>query len=48
MPDLSPDPFHEQIIDDSTAYSPPPCYVASIAASPSFQGFADFRQSRVL
>ncbi|KAF5812100.1 hypothetical protein HanPI659440_Chr07g0263401 [Helianthus annuus] len=41
MPDLSPDPFHDQICEDSTAYSPPPCYAASIAASPSFQGFAD-------
>ncbi|KAJ0534087.1 hypothetical protein HanIR_Chr09g0415811 [Helianthus annuus] len=38
MPDLSPDPFHEQICEDSTAYSPPPCYHASIAASLSFQG----------
>ncbi|KAF5799743.1 hypothetical protein HanXRQr2_Chr07g0308051 [Helianthus annuus] len=42
MPDLSPDPFHEQICEDSTAYSPLPCYAASIAASLSFQAILGF------
>ncbi|KAF5791322.1 hypothetical protein HanXRQr2_Chr09g0393431 [Helianthus annuus] len=48
MPDLSPDPFHEQIFEDSTAYSPPPCYAGSIAASPSFQVCLLFRNRHSL
>ncbi|MFS7934849.1 hypothetical protein Hanom_Chr05g00396471 [Helianthus anomalus] len=40
MADLSPDPFHQQICEDSNRLSHP-CYAASIEACPSFQGFAD-------